>query len=151
MQIGGFNAEESSIIESRNNQFGIEGEVSISPQSFFGELKIPFKSFYKKELTKTDSIKPLFFEIRLDAAERSDLQMPKGNPDEMESGERNGMHGGPPQGGGFSGGGMQGGPPPGGMGQGGPGGGGPPQGGGEMQQNATPNIFRFELRPKVID
>lgn len=145
IKIMGFDGDKTETLDSKNNKYGIEAAMKGNHQDFFSEIKIPFSQFYRK--TNIDSIKPLFFEVNLEAAERGDMQFPAGNPDEMPKGDRAEMRGGAPHGGMGGGNGMHDGPPPGGMG-GGPGGGPggmPPMQGGESK---TPNIFRFQLKPR---
>lgn len=151
LKLTGLGSQEADTVPAKGNQYGIEAALLNDPKAFFCELKIPFASLYKRAMAVTDTTKALFFEVTLEASQMGDMQMPKGNrPDSNGDG-----HGGPPSGGGgFGGGDMPSGPPPDGGG-GGPGGGGPggmgggmPGGQGMSQNNQTPSIFRFELRPR---
>ena len=152
IKLTGWSGKEADTIPARGNRYCIEAEMLNDPKLFFFELKIPFLSLYKRAITASDTAKAIFFEITLEASRMGDIQMPKGGgPGSLDnSGAPGGFDGGnmpsgpPPGGGGFGGGGEG----PGGGRHGDPGeGGGMPRGEGMNQNNQTPSIFRFELRP----
>jgi hypothetical protein len=149
IKLTGWGGKEVDTIQANGNKYGIEAEMLNDPKAFFFELKIPFSSLYKRVLAASDTTKAIFFEVTLEASRMGDIQMPKGGgPGSLDNGGAPGggdMPSGPPPGGGggFGGGGGEG---PGGGGPGG--GGGIPRGEGMNQNDQTPSIFRFELRPK---
>lgn len=136
------------------NRYGIEVAVRRDSQMVFCELKIPFNMIYRNQITASDTTKPLFFQVNLEAIEENGQRPPRHDGGEgpgngVHMGGRGGM-GGASIGGGHSGG-MGGGH--GGMG-GGPGSmggghGGPSEGNAYVNTQNNANVIRFEFRPSL--
>jgi uncharacterized membrane protein YgcG len=150
IKLVGFSNNGDELVKSFQNRYGIEAAIESGQESIFLEIKIPFSALYKRNLTPKDTANALFFEVNLPAMSAGDKKMmPPGSTNDNENGPPSHGSGGPPQGGGgmfgggggMSGGGMPSGGPPGGGGNGM----GPMVPGSESQ--ATPSIFRFQLRP----
>ena len=145
------------------NEYGIEVAVQRDSFKIFCEIKIPFKIFYKNQISVNDTIKPIFFQVNLDAIEPPDGQRPhpqngddnfnagRGGYGGGHGGHSGGMggHGGSMGGGGMSRGGMGGGSR-GGYGGGGGFGGVPPEGNTYVDTQNNANVIRFQFRPSLL-
>ena len=111
MQLTGFRPQFGRLISmSEPNNTGISAAISIDEKGIMNyEAVIPFSTFYKYQLTPSDSSKVFNYQIKINPIAKSDT--PSGRSGGNRSGEPNGggMRGGVMGGGGMRGGGMGGG------------------------------------------
>jgi hypothetical protein len=134
MQLSGFKDSVNGI-SSLNNKFGIKLIVDWDTMNFmYYKVAIPFKTFYRSELSRADSTTVFYMSFTINGIEMPDFNHGNGPGGGKPGGETGsgmpggGMGGGMPGGGNMSDGGSQG---------GGNRGNGPPEGGDEMQMKNT--------------